>query len=163
MREGAPVDAERLEPLHFVGLSREPCEGRPLDEVIEREQAAHQNLRRRVLRATVPHVRDAQRPIGGFAGEEDGARAAEKMAPLRPRKDAGMQDDQRDPFGLAAGPSEGCELAGAVLQRRDRDGARCRLGVARRHPVTSARSPRKYVMRIPIGFTIISSGSTVSK
>ena len=141
----------------------------------------------------MPHVGDAQRPIGGFAGEEDGARAAgehgplvldgellvneraneparlfrvraaEKMAPLRPRKDADMQGYQRDPFGLSAAPAEGRELAGAVLQRRDRDGARCLRGGARRHPVTSARSPRTYVMRRPIGFTIISSGSTVSK
>ena len=51
-------------------------------------------------------------------------------------------------------PAEGRELVGAVLQRRDRDGARCLRGGARRHPVTSARSPRKYVMRMPIGFTI---------
>ena len=54
-----------------------------------------------------------------------------------------MQGDERQPFGLVAGPAEGRELAGAVLQRRDHDGAR--------HPVTSARSPRTYVMRMPIG------------
>ena len=40
----------------------------------------------------------------------------------------------------------GEKRACVVLQRRDRDGAR--------HPVTSARSPRKYVMRTPIGLTI---------
>ena len=32
----------------------------------------------------------------------------------RPRKDATMQGDQRDPFGLAARPAEGCERAGPV-------------------------------------------------
>ena len=141
----------------------------------------------------VPHVGDAQRAIGGFAGEEDSPRAAGEDGPLvldgeplveerahkrggrfsvitsvdvravlRPRKDAGMQRDQRDPFGLSAAPSEGFKTARAVLQRRDRDGARCLRGGVRRHPVTSARSPRTYVMRRPIGFTIISSGSTVS-
>ena len=139
----------------------------------------------------MPHVGDPQRPIEGFPGEQDGARAAgedgplvldgellvderaheyarrfavravEKIAPLRPRKDAGMQRDERDPFGLSAAPSEGCKTARAVLQRRDRDGARCLQGGARRHPVTSARSPRTYMMRRPIGFTSISSGSTV--
>ena len=120
------------------------------------------------------HVGDAKCAIGGFAGEEDGARAAGKDGPLvldgellldervdetgdtfsvvarlevrpalRPRKDAAMQGDKRDPLGLAAGPSEGRELAGAVLERRDGAGARRGLGRARRHPVTSARSPRK--------------------
>ena len=47
---------ERLEPVYFVLLSREPSEGRPLDDVIEREQAPHQHLRRRVLPATVAHI-----------------------------------------------------------------------------------------------------------
>ena len=78
-----------------------------------------------------------------------------KITPLGARKDAAVETDERDPRGIASGPAEGRELAGAVLNRGDRDGAR--------HPVTSARSPRKYVMRIPIGLTIISSGSTVSK
>ena len=35
----ATLDAERLEALHFVGLGREPGKRRPLNEVIEREQA----------------------------------------------------------------------------------------------------------------------------
>ena len=35
-----------------------------------------------------------------------------------------MQGDERQPFGLVAGPAEGRELAGAVLQRRNHDGAR---------------------------------------
>ena len=48
-RQRTAVDAERLEPLHLVVLGREPCEGRPLDKVIEREQAAHEYGRRRVL------------------------------------------------------------------------------------------------------------------
>ena len=78
-----------------------------------------------------------------------------KITPLGARKDAAVETDERDPRGIASGPAEGRELAGAVLNRGDRDGAR--------YPVTSARSPRKYVMRIPIGLTIISSGSTVSK
>ena len=65
-----------------------------------------------------------------------------------------MQVDKGDPFGLAAGPSEGRERAGAVRHRRDRDGAR--------HPVTRARSPCPSVIRSPIGFTIINSGSTAS-
>ena len=159
-RQRAAVDAERLEPLHFVVLGREPCEGRPLDEVIEREQAAHEHGRRRVLASAVFHVLDAKRPVEGFLRDVHGARAAGEDGPcvldgellldervdeaadtfsvvarlevrpaLRPRKDAAVQGDQGDPFGLAAGPAEGRQLAGAVLQRRDRDGARRRLGV----------------------------------
>ena len=128
------------------------------------------------------HVGDAKRLTDGLAGEQHGPRAAGEDGPLvldgellldegadepqqafavvaglevhptlRARKRAAMQGNQGQPFGLAAGPSEGRELAGPVLQRRDRGGAH--------HPVTSARSPRTYVMRIPIGLTIISSGS----
>ena len=67
----------------------------------------------------------------------------EVRAALRARKDAAMQGDEREPFRLAAGPSEGRERGGAVLERRDRDGARFDLGGGRRHRVTSARSPRK--------------------
>ena len=62
---------------------------------------------------------------------------------LRARKRAAVQGDQGQPFGLSVGPSEGRKLAGAVLPRRDRDGARLDRGWAGRHPVTSARSPRK--------------------
>ena len=36
--------------------------------------------------------------------------------------------DERQPFGLAAGPAEGRELAGAVLHCRDQAGGRCGLG-----------------------------------
>ena len=64
-------------------------------------------------------------------------------AALRARKDAAVEGDKREPFRLAAGPSEGRERGGAVLERRDRDGAGVDLGRARCHPVTSARSPRK--------------------
>ena len=79
------------------------------------------------------HVGDSKRLIEGLAGQQDGARAAgedgplvldgellldeganeharrfavravEKLAPLRARKDAAMQGDERQPFGLAAG------------------------------------------------------------
>ena len=83
---------------------------------------------------------------------------------LRARKRAAMQGDQGQPFGLAAGPSEGRELAGAVLQRRDRGGAlgaRVDLGRAAGHRVTSARSPRPSGLRSPLGLTIIGSGSRV--
>ena len=169
-----PVDAERLEPLHLVGLGGEPSEGLPLDDVIEREQAPHEDVRRRILAPAVANVGDAKRPIDGLTGQEDGARAAGEDGPLvlggellldegadeagqaftvvagkqvcaalRARKDTAVQGDKREPFRLAAGPSEGRELAGAVLERRDRDGARFDLGGGRRHPVTSARSPRK--------------------
>ena len=58
VRQHGAVDAKRLEPLHFVGLGGEPAEGWPLDDVIEREDAAHQHVRGRVLAATVAHVRD---------------------------------------------------------------------------------------------------------
>ena len=83
---------------------------------------------------------------------------------LRARKRAAMQGDQGQPFGLAAGPSEGRELAGAVPQRRDRGGAlgaRFDLGRAAGHRVTSARSPRPSGLRILLGLTIIGSGSRV--
>ena len=73
---------ERLEPVHFVLLRLEPSEGRPLDEVIEREQAPHQHLRRCILPATVANIRDAQRQIGGLAGQQYGARAAGEDGPL---------------------------------------------------------------------------------
>ena len=80
VREGSPVDTERLEPSYFVVLRRQPSEGRPLDEVIEREHAPHEYVRRRVLAAPMAHVGDAQRPIERFAGEENGARAASRFA-----------------------------------------------------------------------------------
>ena len=88
----------------------------------------------------------------------------EVRATLRARKRAAMQGDKGQPFCLAAGPSEGRELAGAVLQRRDRRGAlgaRFDLGRAAGHLVTSARSPRTSGLRIPLGLTIIRSRSTV--
>ena len=65
-RQRAAVDAERLEPLHLVVLGGKPSEGRPLDEVIEREQAAHEHGRRRVLPSAVFHVLDAKRPVDRF-------------------------------------------------------------------------------------------------
>ena len=100
------------------------------------------------------HVGDAQRPIDGLAGQEDGPRAAGEDRPLvldgvpllderaheaacrfavravevlhhcERVNDAAMQGDKREPFGLAAGPAEGRELGGAVLQRRDGGRAR---------------------------------------
>ena len=76
------VNPERLEPLHLVGLGGEPSKRRPVDDVIEREQAPHQHLRRGVLPATVPHVGDTKRPIDGLAGEQHGARAAGEDGPV---------------------------------------------------------------------------------
>ena len=67
-----PVNAERLEPLHLVGLGGEPSEGLPLDDVIEREQAPHEYLRRRILAPAVANVRDSESPIDGLTGQEDG-------------------------------------------------------------------------------------------
>ena len=121
----------------------------------------------------VAYVGDAKRLIDGLAHQEHGARAAgedgplvlereflldepaneharrfavravEKLAPLRARERAAVQGDEREPFRLAPGPSEGRELGGVVLQGRDGDGARFGLGRGRGHPVTSARSPRR--------------------
>ena len=85
VREVFPVDPERLEPLHLVGLGGEPSEGRPLDEVIEREQAPHEYLRRRILAPVVANVRDSESPIDGLTGQEDGTRAAGEDGPARPR------------------------------------------------------------------------------
>ena len=76
------VDAERLEPLHFFSLSREPSEGRPLDEVIEREQPAQQHVRGGFFAASVAYVGDAQRATNRFPREQHGARAARKDSPV---------------------------------------------------------------------------------
>ena len=83
---------------------------------------------------------------------------------LRARKRAAMQGDQGQPFGLAAGPAEGRELASAIRQRRDRGGAlgaRVDLGRAAGHRVTRARSPRPSGLRISLGLTIIRARSRV--
>ena len=77
----APVDAERLEPLHLLRLRREPSEGRPLDDVIEREQPAHEHLRGRLLAPAVADIRDAKRPVDRFLCDVDGTRAAGKDGP----------------------------------------------------------------------------------
>ena len=60
-----------------------------------------------------------------------------------------------DPLRFAAEPAQGAQRRRKIPHVRGRDGAR--------HPVTSARSRRKYVMMIPIRLTIIGSGPTVSK
>ena len=82
VREVFPVDAERLEPPYFVGLGGEPSEGRPLDDVIEREQAPYEDVRRRILAPAVANVRDSESPIDGLTGQDDGARAAGEDGPL---------------------------------------------------------------------------------
>ena len=82
VRQHGPVDAERHQPLHLVGLGGEPSEARLLDEVVERQQPPHEHLGGRILAATVAYVGNAKRPIEGLAGEEDGARAAGKDGPL---------------------------------------------------------------------------------
>ena len=75
----AAVDAQRVEPPHFVVLSWEPSEARPLDEVIAREQPAHAQRQRCLFAAAVPHVLDAECPINRFPGEQHGARAASRF------------------------------------------------------------------------------------
>ena len=79
---GAAVQPERLKPLHLVALGGEPSEGRPRDDVIEREEPAHEDDRGRGLRPAVSHVGDAKRLIDGLAGEQHGARAAGEDGPL---------------------------------------------------------------------------------
>ena len=78
---GAAVQPERLKPLHLVALGGEPSEGRPRDDVIEREEPAHEDDRGRGLRPAVSHVGDAKRLIDGLAGEQHGARAAGEDGP----------------------------------------------------------------------------------
>ena len=81
VRERAAVQPERLEPLHLVALGGEPSEGRPRDDVIEREEPAHEDDRGRGLRPAVAHVGDAKRLIDGLAGEQHGPRAAGEDGP----------------------------------------------------------------------------------
>ena len=122
--------------MPHVGDAKRPIEGLAGEEDGARAAGEDGPL---VLAGELLLDERANEPPGGFAV----VAGLEVRPALRARKDAAMEGDERQPFGLAAGPSEGRELAGAVLQRRDRDGARFGLGASRRHPVTSARSPRK--------------------
>ena len=72
-----PRDAECVEPAHLLVLGWEPSKGRPLDDVVERQQPPHEHLGCRFLRApAVLAVLDAERPVDRFVRDVDGPRTS---------------------------------------------------------------------------------------